>query len=391
MTKDQQWIAKMREACENSLKLVPASAGANTCLGMLEAGTGHYEDAASHFQLALDADPTNDFAYRQLGNAYEQLGRLELAERTYQKAIQVHPEDATDYTWLGGLYNREAHYAAAAAQFEHAVKLAPDDAGDWLRLGGTYLLAGLYPKAENALQKAISLRPSYDAYSNLGTTYFLERKFPDAIAAFEQSSALGGRQIMAYGNLVCRPSQFFTTAHLVEDNVGGGLPDERFGRVVPACKPRIDGAFQFFHRVEGAPPNHFVSDEPKPAFNLIEPGTAGGCEMEVKAAGLLGLGPTLHAGALVGAVVVENEVDVEFRGHLLFQLMEEFDELLAPMARQATTDDLAIEDIEGGKQGGGSVPLVIMRLAFRPSRPQGQKGSGSVQRLDLALFIDAEY
>ena len=201
MTKDQQWIAKMREACENSLKLVPASAGANTCLGMLEAGTGHYEDAASHFQLALDADPTNDFAYRQLGNAYEQLGRLELAERTYQKAIQVHPEDATDYTWLGGLYNREAHYAAAAAQFEHAVKLAPDDAGDWLRLGGTYLLAGLYPKAENALQKAISLRPSYDAYSNLGTTYFLERKFPDAIAAFEQSSALGGRQIMAYGNL----------------------------------------------------------------------------------------------------------------------------------------------------------------------------------------------
>ena len=190
---------------------------------------------------------------------------------------------------------------------------------------------------------------------------------------------------------MCRPSQFFTTAHLVEDNVGGGLPDERFGRVVPACKPRIDGAFQFFHRVEGAPPNHFVSDEPKPPFNLIEPGTAGGCEMEVKAAALLGLEPTLHGGALVGAVVVENEVDVEFRGHLLFQLMEEFDELLAPMARQATTDDLAIEDIEGGKQGGGSVPLVIMRLAFRPSRPQGQKGSGSVQRLDLALFIDAEY
>ena len=168
---------------------------------------------------------------------------------------------------------------------------------------------------------------------------------------------------------MCRPSQFFTTAHLVEDNVGGGLPDERFGRVVPACKPRIDGAFQFFHRVEGAPPNHFVSDEPKPAFNLIEPGTAGGCEMEVKAAALLGLEPTLHGGALVGAVVVENEVDVEFRGHLLFQLMEEFDELLAPMARQATTDDLAIEDIEGGKQGGGSVPLVIMRLAFRQSRP----------------------
>src|SRR5260370_34604529 len=149
--------------------------------------------------------------------------------------------------------------------------------------------------------------------------------------------------------------------------------------------------FEFCGRVEGAALNDFVSDEPEPQFHLVEPGTAGGCEMEVKTAAFLGLEPTLHGGALVGAVVVENEVEVEFRGYLLFQLMEEFDELLAAMARQATADDLAIEDIEGGKQCGGSVPLVIMRLAFRQSRPQGQKRSGSVQRLDLALFIDAEY
>lgn len=107
--------------------------------------------------------------------------------------------------------------------------------------------------------------------------------------------------------------------------------------------------------------------------------------MEVKPAALLGFEPTLHGDALVGAVVVENEVEIEFRGHLLVQLVEEFDELFAAMARQATTNDLAIEDIEGGQQSGGSVPLVIVRLAFRQSRPQGQKGSGSVQRLDLAL------
>ena len=159
--------------------------------------------------------------------------------------------------------------------------------------------------------------------------------------------------------------------------VGSGLPDARLGRVVPACKPGIDGAFQFFHRVERAAPNHFVSDEPNPSFHLIESGTAGGCEMEVKTAALLGLEPTLHGGVLVGAVVVENEVNVEFRGHLLFQWMEEFDELFATMARHATTDDLAIEDIDGGKQCGGSVPLVIMRLAFRQPRPQGQKGSNA--------------
>jgi len=82
---------------------------------------------------------------------------------------------------------------------------------------------------------------------------------------------------------------------------------------------QLAGAFQFLHRVVSAAPNDFVSDEPKPPFHLIELGTADGCEMEVKPAAFHGLvQPTLHGGALVGAVVVENEVEVEFRGYLLF-------------------------------------------------------------------------
>ena len=102
---------------------------------------------------------------------------------------------------LGSFYDNEAHYQPAAEQFEKAVKLAPEVASYWSSLGGTYLFAGVYPKAETALQKAISLEPSYYAYSNLGQTYFLERKFGDAISAFEQSVTLGDRQIQSHGNL----------------------------------------------------------------------------------------------------------------------------------------------------------------------------------------------
>ena len=201
MTKDQQWIAKMRDACENSLKLAPASADGNVCLGKLDDGTGNYQQAASDFKLALGGDSTNDSAYSGLALAYEHLGRLELAEQTYQKAIQVHPENPSDYAMLGSFYDNEAHYEPAAEQFEKAVKLAPEVASYWSSLGGTYLFAGVYPKAETALQKAISLEPSYYAYSNLGQTYFLERKFGDAISAFEQSVTLGDRQIQSHGNL----------------------------------------------------------------------------------------------------------------------------------------------------------------------------------------------
>ena len=200
-TKDQEWITKMRDSCQHAQKLAPASAGANICLGMLEGGSGRYDQAASYFQLALDADPTNEFIYKELAGAYQHQGRLEQAEKTYQKAIQMHPENPSGYAWLGALYARQARYDAAAEQFEKAVKLAPDIAGQWSSLGGTYLLAGVYPKAEYALQKAISLQPSYEAYTNLGDTYFLERKFPEAITAFQQSVALGDRQLQAHGNL----------------------------------------------------------------------------------------------------------------------------------------------------------------------------------------------
>ena len=200
-TKEQRWVSKMRDACDHSLKLAPSSAEGNICLGVFDEGTGRYEQAASEFQLALDADPTDDLAYRGLASTYEHLGRMELAEQTYKKAIKAHPENPSDYAWLGSLYAQEARYDAAAEEFEKALKLAPDGAEYWSSLGGTYLEAGVYPKAEYSLQKAISLEPSYEAYTNLGDTYFLERKFPEAIGAFEQSVALGDRQIQAHGNL----------------------------------------------------------------------------------------------------------------------------------------------------------------------------------------------
>jgi hypothetical protein len=88
---------------------------------------------------------------------------------------------------------------------------------------------------------------------------------------------------------------------------------------------------------------------PNHRSHLIEPGTAGRCEMEVEAAAFSRLEPTLNSLALVGAVVVENKVNVQLRGNLFFQLIQEFDEFLSAMAWQTTADDFAIEDIEGSK------------------------------------------
>jgi hypothetical protein len=73
---------------------------------------------------------------------------------------------------------------------------------------------------------------------------------------------------------------------------GVGLPFQ--------AKPGVDGGFEFGGAMEGSAPNHAVSDEGEEALHLIEPGTAGGREVDLESPSLVWLEPPLDLGALVG-------------------------------------------------------------------------------------------
>src|SRR5271166_1969726 len=77
---------------------------------------------------------------------------------------------------------------------------------------------------------------------------------------------------------------FAAAADLVEDHIGGGLPHEGLGLVVPGREPVVDGMLQLRHAAEGASPNHPLGDQAEPAFDLIKPGTAGRSEVKMKPA-----------------------------------------------------------------------------------------------------------
>ena len=82
---------------------------------------------------------------------------------------------------------------------------------------------------------------------------------------------------------------FPAAANVVEDDIGGGFPDERSWFVVPGRQPLIDGSLQFIDAMEGSATDHSIGDEPEQAFDLVEPGTARGGEMKVEASPLLRL------------------------------------------------------------------------------------------------------
>src|SRR5207249_8547485 len=131
----------------------------------------------------------------------------------------------------------------------------------------------------------------------------------------------------------------------------------------------------------------YLRNQSEETFDLIEPGTAGRSEMKVESTTFLGFQPALDRSTFVGRVVVQHDMDIEIGRHFLFHLVEKLQEFFTSMTRQATADDLAVQDIEGGEQRCGSVALVVMGLAFRQAGSQWQNRSRSVQRLDLALFV----
>jgi len=51
-------------------------------------------------------------------------------------------------------------------------------------------------------------------------------------------------------------------------------------------------------------------------------------------------------------------------------------------------DHRSFEHVQSGKQGRGSMPLVVMRPTFGQAGPQRKNRLRAVQRLNLALFID---
>src|SRR4030095_12811929 len=94
---------------------------------------------------------------------------------------------------------------------------------------------------------------------------------------------------------------------------------------------------------------------------------------------------------LGGGVVVEDDVDRLVSRNLAFDSIEKTDEFDVAVALHAAADDGAVKYAEGGKQGGGAVPLVVMRHGLAAPGLDRQPGRGAVERLDLAFFIDRQH
>ena len=134
-----------------------------------------------------------------------------------------------------------------------------------------------------------------------------------------------------------------------------GGPNKDVWVLVGAGDVSVDGLGQSTEVVETAAANAFLSEMGEPSFDEIQPGTGSGSEVQVKAG--VPLQPRLHPRMLVGAVIVDDNVQLQPRRGLLIDGFQKADEFLMTMAGHTVADHFAVQNIEGGEQGGGAVAL----------------------------------
>ena len=171
---------------------------------------GQYEDAAAKWKQALELDPDNELAHRNLGTALLMQGRRAEAGPHFDKASEIHlraaveddPASAKGYDDLGALLLRTGRVEEAVAQFEKAAELKPDSAEARVDLAGALAQQGKLDDAAAQLRKALDADAGYaPAHYNLGLIAMRRGDAQGAVAEWRRAVALDPKYAEAHISL----------------------------------------------------------------------------------------------------------------------------------------------------------------------------------------------
>jgi serine/threonine protein kinase/cytochrome c-type biogenesis protein CcmH/NrfG len=157
--------------------------------------------AQQNFEAALRYDPnypsaiaglawTEGQMYRNVSSSPE---HLQKAEKYAQRALELAPDAAETHLALGTIAADKYDYATASREFRRGTELDPDNgyAADLLSWSLGYMQPPDPIGAEQAARRALSLQASiYPAYYHLGRALLEQKRYSEALAAFDQMRKL---------------------------------------------------------------------------------------------------------------------------------------------------------------------------------------------------------
>lgn len=199
--RDPQLLRQARSHASRALQLNDLLAGAHVSMGTVNIRAGQFQDAERELRRAVELEPKNADGQLRLAESLAAQNRAKDAEAGYRKLIQTDPNDWRAYHFLGALLFDNGRYEDAIASFQKAIQLAPDNPAIYRIMGVAYHRLDRDPEAAETLQKALAIRPTPYVLTNLGTVYYYEGRYLDAVSAYERAITNGANDYSIWGNL----------------------------------------------------------------------------------------------------------------------------------------------------------------------------------------------
>ena len=170
----------------------PKSAAPHLLRGIALLAQSNPQGAVEAFNAALKINHDLPEAQRGLGQAYQQLGRIDRAEESYRKALSLNDKDVAslnNLAWL--LVEQRKKPDEALTLATKADQLAPANPEVLDTLGWVQYQRGSYADAEKALSRAAEKAPNNGTIRyHLGMAYAKLGRKDDAVSALRRSAQL---------------------------------------------------------------------------------------------------------------------------------------------------------------------------------------------------------
>jgi len=167
---------------------------------------GEFEKAIDLYKklASVNEDPE---LYKNLGQVYLILGRVEEALRNFKTLSKLDPNNKEVYFFLGNCYSMLKRYSEAIKAFEQALELDSNNAYIYDNMANAWEELKMYNSSLECRQKAVTLKPddSFIQCSVGNTLYKLDLK-EEAIQVYKNSACLDPKFADVYyfmGNCLC--------------------------------------------------------------------------------------------------------------------------------------------------------------------------------------------